>query len=80
MDMTHLGEDKKQADAMGTNTKQENEAQASTGNDQPILDLRDESRKGKLPCGAKYCHRCHEECGVIANAYILQDWNREQLE
>jgi len=23
--------------------------------------------------GLQYCHRCHEECGVIVNAYILRD-------
>lgn len=36
-------------------------------------DLREVLGKGKLPCGARYCHRCHEECGVIVNAYILRD-------
>jgi len=36
-------------------------------------DLRENPQKGKLPCGARYCHRCHEECGVIVNAYILCD-------
>ena len=35
--------------------------------------LRENPTKGKLPCGARYCHRCHEECGVIVNAYILRD-------
>lgn len=35
--------------------------------------LRDSKGKGGLPCGARYCHCCHEECGVIVNAYILQD-------
>lgn len=36
-------------------------------------DLRENPKRGKLPCGARYCHRCHEECGVIVNAYILRD-------
>jgi len=36
-------------------------------------DVRENSKKGKLPCRARYCHRCHEECGVIVNAYILRD-------
>jgi hypothetical protein len=36
-------------------------------------DLRDNPLKGKLPCGARYCHRCHEECGVIVDSYILRD-------
>ena len=36
-------------------------------------DRRENPQKGKLPCGARYCHRCHEECGVIVNAYILRD-------
>ena len=35
--------------------------------------LRENSQKGKLPCGARYCHGCHEECGVIVNASILRD-------
>jgi hypothetical protein len=35
--------------------------------------LRENSKKGNLPCGARYCFRCHEECGVIVNAYILRD-------
>ena len=53
-------------------------------------DFRDNASKGKLPCGARYCHRCNEECGVIVNAYILRDiaseshaddvWPRGQLE
>jgi hypothetical protein len=38
--------------------------------DQHIREVR---KNGELPCGARYCHRCHEECGVIVNAYILQD-------
>src|ERR1017187_3309759 len=36
-------------------------------------DIRDNSNRGKLPCGARYCHRCNEECGVVVNAYILRD-------
>jgi hypothetical protein len=36
-------------------------------------DIRDNSSRGKLPCGARYCHRCNEECGVVVNAYILRD-------
>ena len=35
--------------------------------------IRDNSSRGKLPCGARYCHRCNEECGVVVNAYILRD-------
>ena len=38
-----------------------------------IDDARQNSEEGKLPCGARYCHRCHEECGVLVNAYILRD-------
>lgn len=62
------------------NSDAESEGQADHGLEKPEFDIRDSSRKDKLPCGARYCHRCHEECGVIANAYILQDWKREQLE
>ena len=42
-------------------------------------DPRDNSKRGKLPCGARYCHRCQEECGVIVNAYILRDIASESL-
>lgn len=38
-----------------------------------IDDVREKSKKGKLPCGARYCFHCHEECGVLVNAYIMQD-------
>lgn len=36
-------------------------------------DFRENLQKGRRPCGARYCHRCNEECGVIVNAYILRD-------
>lgn len=36
-------------------------------------DIRGRQGKGGLPCGARYCHRCHEECGVVVNAYIMRD-------
>lgn len=36
-------------------------------------DIREDSKKHKLPCGAPYCFRCHEECGVLVNAYIMRD-------
>jgi hypothetical protein len=36
-----------------------------------------ESPKGKLPCGARYCFRCHDECGVLVNAYIMRDIENE---
>jgi hypothetical protein len=36
-------------------------------------DIREHRTKGKLPCGARSCYRCHGECGVIVNAYILRD-------
>ena len=35
--------------------------------------LRKSPKQGKLPCGARYCYRCTEECGVIVNAYLLRD-------
>jgi len=40
-------------------------------------DVRNQAGKGKLPCGARYCHRCGEECGVLVNAYILRDLAEE---
>lgn len=41
------------------------------------VDIRDERRPGKLPCGATHCYRCQEACGVIANAWILRDLAEE---
>jgi len=38
-----------------------------------IEDAGENSKWGKLPCGARYCIRCQEECGVLVNAYILRD-------
>ncbi len=38
-----------------------------------IEDVRQNSKKDKLPCGSRYCFRCHEECGVLVNAYIMRD-------
>lgn len=38
-----------------------------------VKDIRENPRKAKLPCGAPYCFRCHEECGVLVNAYIMRD-------
>lgn len=38
-----------------------------------IEDASENFRRGKLPCGARYCIRCQEECGVLVNAYILRD-------
>ena len=35
--------------------------------------VRENPKKGELPCGARYCFRCHEECGVLVNAYIMRD-------
>lgn len=43
------------------------------GKERSTEDIREHSRNGKLPCGARYCHRCQEDCGVIVNAYILRD-------
>jgi hypothetical protein len=36
-------------------------------------DVRENSRDGNLLCGACYCVRCHEECGVEASAIELAD-------
>jgi len=50
-------------------TEHEIEPEESRGSDH----LRENRKRGKLPCWARYCHQCHEECGVIVNAYILRD-------
>jgi hypothetical protein len=50
-------------------TEHEIEPEESRSSD----DCRENPKRGKLPCGAQYCHRCLEECGVIVNAYILRD-------
>lgn len=42
--------------------------------------LRKSPKQGKLPCGARYCHRCTEECGVIVNAYIVHDLATESAD
>jgi len=41
-------------------------------------DIREGRRRGTLPCGARYCLRCQEECGVVVNAYVLHDLADEQ--
>jgi len=38
-----------------------------------IEDARENSKNGKLRCGARYCFRCQEGCGVLVNAYIMRD-------
>jgi len=40
-------------------------------------DVRQNRKAGGLPCGARFCHRCHEECGVIVYAYIMRDLHSE---
>ena len=27
----------------------------------------------RLTCGARHCYRCSEDCGVVANAWIMRD-------
>jgi hypothetical protein len=52
---------------------QTTEHEIETEEGRSSADLRENPRRGNLPCGARYCHRCHEECGVIVNAYIVRD-------
>lgn len=52
---------------------QNNERGVESRESQSSDDLRENRKQGKPPCGAQYCYRCHEECGVIVNAYILRD-------
>jgi hypothetical protein len=56
---------------------QNNEHGVKPKESQSSDDLRENRKKGKLSCGAQYCHRCHEECGVIVYAYILRDMATE---
>src|SRR6516164_501827 len=49
------------------------ESQNAQPESQGRQDIREDPKRGRLPCGARYCHRCYEECGVIVNAYILRD-------
>lgn len=44
------------------------------------VEFRRRPGKGKLPCGALYCHRCYEECGVIVHAYVVRNLANESSE
>ena len=41
-------------------------------------DIREKPRANRLPCGARHCYRCSDDCGVIANAWIMRDLADEQ--
>lgn len=44
----------------------------------PEPDIRENARAKGLPCGARHCYRCSDDCGVIANAWIMRDLADEQ--
>ncbi len=56
-----------------TNANNNHQNEAKLEEQRSIEGVRENSKKDKLPCGARYCFRCHEECGVLVNAYIMRD-------